>query len=136
LIALATSIIGCTGQRPAGASAWHFAARFAAVAIAPRTIVAELASTAALTSTATASGAPRSAGATVSRTATPISAAAGPATPVEGIALTLCSRHQIDDVQELAALLRTLRGVLALKDTHEPHLADPSSHNVQGFHQA
>jgi len=60
---------------------------------------------------------------------------AAPSVAVERITLALLTRHQIDQVKELAALLGALRSSLALHDAHEPHLTGPASHDVESLHQ-
>jgi hypothetical protein len=135
---LATTVVWRTGQGPASSTARHLSTRFAAVAVATRTIVAELASAATLPAATT--GPSGSAGAAVARSTTAISAARTTSpitvTTVEGIALALRPRHQIDDVEELATLLCALRSILPLQHAHEPDLRRPSPDHVERFHHA
>jgi hypothetical protein len=133
-LALPATIVGSTSQHPSGAASGHLAAGLSAFAVARGPVVAELAPAAALaTATVGAAGtatAWTSAAVTATR-ATPSVAVA----PFEGIALALLTRHQVDGVEELAALLGALGSVLALQDAHETNLVGPASDDVESFHQ-
>lgn len=136
-LALTTTVVWRTGQGPTSTPTRHLATAFAAITIPARPIVAELSATAALGTSAKASGAART---TAPRTATTIAAAWSATTiaipAVERVALALRPRHQVDHVEELAALLRTLRSVLALEHAHQADLPNPPAGHVQGLHQA
>ncbi len=136
----AAPVFGSTGQHPARSPARHLATWLAAVAASPpRTIVAEFAATptlAAVSARTSTRPAARSARTACARPAAAIPPALAATARVKSVPLlALWSGHQVHGVVKLAALLRTARSVLALKDAHEAHLSRPVADHVERFHQ-
>jgi hypothetical protein len=91
------------------------------------------------TATATATARPTRT-TTTARTTTPTSAVAPLAgtttTPVGRFTLHgLRPRHEVDQIEELTALLRAHGCRIALNHTHQANLARPATDDVQSFHQ-
>jgi hypothetical protein len=154
ILGIDTAVVRRAGKHPSSARAWRFPATFAAVAVTTAwTIVAEFVAMPGTTRTARSARPARPASAARSSPSSgPATAAIAPwaatvaptlaatAIPVARIKGTLLHvlrpRRQIDEVEELAALLGACRGSLALDHAHQTNLGHAPAHDVERLHQA
>ena len=153
ILGIDTAVVRGAGKHPSSASAWRLPATFAAVAVsATRTIVTELVAMSGTTRSAPATRpsrsarsarstpAARTARAAIGPRATTVAPTLAPTTipvaRIEGILLhVLRPRRQIDEVEELAALLGACGCSLALDHAHQTNLGHAPAHDVERFHQ-